>query len=381
MRKTLSAVCSTIRYYLSKRKYLLKIWLWIKKFKIRVRSFLLKAWLWLMKWKRPIVASLVALPTIFTVWYYDLLPATWSLVKELGLIGWGIYMVIEWLIGRKEAERQARLYAQAKQKLEDEAKRREEVKGYLKRHYENDILPVMRDWFKPSSKNVVIDPRSMSYSLLSGCAYYHPYGKSYVAKISEPELFPKNIVEEAVEHLTKGYPENWKKWLVLKDRVNDHLKRIVTVWEEIEGSVKIKTKELGLAEWEGGKPNPASNYYHVDSLVEIIWSDPEYYQSQKKHMWDEYDIRPDEKGGFEFGGTWAHSQKREILEKTKHCLTNESDRISGVKKNLWEQRSKLEKDGKDFEDFLKEIEDDWARRNIRIRSSCPTCKDYRKGGV
>jgi hypothetical protein len=131
-----------------------------------------------------------------------------------------------------------------------------------------------------------------------------------------------------------------------------------------------------LAEWEDEKLNPTSNYYHIDSLVNIVWSDPEYYRSQKKHMWDEYDTRPDEKGGFEFGGTWAHSQEREILEKLKQCLTNESERISGMKETLRKRKLKLEKGGKDFEGFLKKIEDDWVRRSIRIRSSCPTCKDW-----
>jgi len=47
-------------------------------------------------------------------------------------------------------------------------------------------------------------------------------------------------------------------------------------------------------------------------------------------------------------------------QKLKQCLTNGSNRIAGVK-NLWKQTPELDKDGKDFENYLKEIEDDWVR--------------------
>jgi hypothetical protein len=80
--------------------------------------------------------------------------------------------------------------------------------------------------------------------------------------------------------------------------------------------------------------------------------------------------------GFEFGmaGIWAHSQKRENLEKLKQFLTDESNKIYSTKENLHKQQLKLEKLSKGFEDFLKGIEDDWVRRNVRIRSTCPTCE-------
>lgn len=289
----------------------------------------------------------------------------------------GIIIYLYHLLWRdKEAEKFAETYAIKKQQLELRAAKCKELENRLKKHYENDLLPIIREWFKPAFLATRMKNHTMDYSLLSGRIYYYPQNKSVVSQISEPMHFPKNTVEEVVKHLTEGYPEYWKKWCTLKDNANNHLNRIVKVWEEIEDRVKVKAKELGLAEWNGKKLNPPSNYYHADILVGIIWSDPEHYQIQKKHLWDEYDIHSDEKGGFEFGGTWAHSQKREILEKLKQYLTNESDRISGAQKNLGEHKSKLEKEGTNLGNFLKEIEDDLMRRYIRIRSFCPTCKGW-----
>jgi hypothetical protein len=301
-----------------------------------------------------------------------------NFIKEYGLVGWGIYVVIEWLSGRKEAERQARLYAQAKQKLEDDAKQCEELKGYLKRHYENDLLPVMRDWFKPSSKIEPFGPGPLSYFLLSGYIYYEPDGKSVISLISEPKLFPKSIMDEVAEHLSMGYPDDWVKWTSLRDRANSHLNSVKNAWKEIEKNIKTKTKELGLVEWAGKGPIPKVDYYHTRPLVEVIWGDPEYYKSQGKHLWDEYAIQA-EGGGYQFGGVWTYSQTYETLEKLKKCLSDESNRISRVKQKFLKKKSKLDNERKDFENFLKQIEDDWVRRNVRIRSSCPTCRVWLDG--
>lgn len=354
--------------------------------KLQFRARVLRVWQFIKKWKRPIVTSLVVLPMIFIVWYYNLpsyvstvaggtVSAVLSFIKDYGLLGWGIYMFIEWLSGKKDAERQARLYAQAKQKLEDIAKRREELKGYLKKHYENDLLPVMRDWFKSSPKIDPFGPRPLSYFLLSGYVYYQPHGESVISRISEPMSFQKSVVDEVAEHLSTGCSDDWGKWISLKNSANSQLSSVKSAWKKIEKSIKIRTEELGLVEWDGRGAIPEFDYYHVRHLVEVIWSDPEYYQHQGKHLWDECTIQSEGKG-YQLGGVWAYSQTYETLEKLEKCLSNESKEVSRIKRKLLKKKSLLEREGKDFESFLKRIEDDWVRRNVQIPSSCPTCKDW-----
>lgn len=263
--------------------------------------------------------------------------------------------------------------AREKHKLEQKAAQRRKLEGYLNAHYENDLLPVIKAWLQPLVPP--IDDSRQEYSLLSASAYYHPHGKSVISELSEPNHHRENIVKEVIEHLRTGYPEVWGKWISLKEAVNDHLGSVVQKWEKIEEDVKVIAEEQGLAGWDGKGTKPTTDYCSINHLVEATWNDPEYYRTQKRHSWDEYEIHPAGEG-FQFGGTWAYSLRREVLEELKKRLTNESNKITEEKKNLEEERSNLESEGEVIKNSLKNIEEDYIRRHIEIRSSCPTCKKW-----
>jgi hypothetical protein len=81
-----------------------------------------------MQLKRPLIVSIIVLPTITCLWYFSLLPAAWRFINEAGLFGWGFYMVFEWLLSRESSpERLAqigRAEVERKQELEEIDRRR-----------------------------------------------------------------------------------------------------------------------------------------------------------------------------------------------------------------------------------------------------------------
>lgn len=136
-------------------------------------------------------------------------------------------------------------------------------------------------------------------------------------------------------------------------------------------------RKLGLPMWDGKGPIPTADYYHIDHLVTAIWKDPEYYEGQRRHIWDDYEIQH-ERDGWQFGGTWAFSQRQETLKELKDRLTLESGRITPIKGNLKSEKSNLERDGQAFANLLKNIEEDYIRHHKRIPSYCHTCEDWLK---
>jgi len=264
--------------------------------------------------------------------------------------------------------------ADAHKKDKEEA-RRKELESQIKTHYKNDLLPVMRGWFQPSEKvNLKVSGTSYDYGVLTVGIRFQLNGNSRIKELVEPRHFQQNIVTEVVEHLSKGYSEEWEKWIKLKNDVKLHLKSALQVMEEVETNIKKTTLKLGFIEWnlKGVRP---TDYCHIDIFVKLIWDDPEYHQHTKRHIWDDYEIKS-ENGAWQFGDILAYSQRRETLEQLKRCLNAESSRITGFKLRLSEEKSKLEGDSKVFKSFLENIEDDYLRRDKWIRSSCATCKDF-----
>lgn len=262
-----------------------------------------------------------------------------------------------------------------KDKLEQKDAQRRKLEGYLKTHHENDLLPVIRAWLERPKRHSFAACKPLEYSLLSASAHYHPHGKYNITEISEPTHLQENIVKEVIEHLRTGYHEVWDKWISLKKAINDHLSSVVQKLKEIEEDVKVIAEELGLVAWDGKGGKPTTDYYSIRKLVEGIWGDPEHYQKHEKHTWDGYEIYL-EGEGFTFGGIWAYSLRRQVLEELKRRLTNESHKITAENKKLEEERSHLESEGKNVKNSLKNIEEDYLRRHIWIRSSCSTCKEW-----
>ncbi len=100
--------------------------------------------------RQPLIVSAIVLPTIASLRYLNLLPQTLSFINQAGLIGWGIYIFFEFLRGRNSAREEARLYAQEKQKLEEESKKREKREADLVEHRKKLLSTYLDEFRNPA---------------------------------------------------------------------------------------------------------------------------------------------------------------------------------------------------------------------------------------
>jgi len=254
--------------------------------------------------------------------------------------------------------------------------RKKQLEDYLKKHYENDLLPVMREWFKPAELPHMKISETHDYEILSAEIHYQPHNKSKIKKLSEPKHFEPNIIQDGIEHLRKGYPREWENWSKLKENVNTHLDKVVEIWSDIENSIENFANKSELIKWDGRGPLP-SNFIVLDSLVRAVWNDPEYYQQTKRHVWDDYQINQNG-NGWEFGGYWVKSQNRQSLIDFKNQLTIESGKIKNIKKELDKEKIKLEEKGQAFKIFLSSIDENYIRSHKRVPGFCLTCDPWLK---
>lgn len=266
----------------------------------------------------------------------------------------------------------------AKQRTIDRYK---ELKAYLKKHYEEELLPVIRSWFVRRSSGTTLE-----YVVLSASTHYGTNGNSDIVKLTEPPTPTPEILNDVIEHLSKGIPQDWEAWLTLKAKVNSHLESVVKAWKNIEDNLTQECKELGLVEWDGRGQEPLNNYW-MWRIMNMLWPDPEYFEHQGKHLWDDYRIqqesrsvtRSDGNAGAETVyrfGDFASSNKEENLDKLRTYLDQQSLTIGEIKKDLTREKSSLEKAGEDLRNSLRSIQENYERRHMNIPSSCSTCEEW-----
>ncbi len=97
--------------------------------------------------KRPVVISVIVLSVIGVSLRYNLLPAEYTLANDAGLIGWGIYILFEWIRGRGEGPtptldqlKEAAVYGQrVKHELEEESKKRDRLNEEKRAHHKDVV--------------------------------------------------------------------------------------------------------------------------------------------------------------------------------------------------------------------------------------------------
>lgn len=275
-----------------------------------------------------------------------------------------------------------RTQAQEKQRLEEVSKEKERLRGYLKVHYEKDILPEIESWLDSVSPTARLstEPRA-TYDVpdLAFAAYNAPSG-IYKGHLD----FQASRAEEVKAHLGSG---GWAKWETLRDLTNSQLDKVVEIWRDIEKDVREFTKGLGLDEWDGffrpidapARTGPPKEYFWLHRLLYQIWQGSDWASLEVS----EYDDSFYQTKMWQYAGGAARSQKREPLDKLKAWLPTESSNIA-TKRAALPSLTPIESALVAFRKMQGEIDYDYHTRHsdkagvgiASLPNSCSICKDW-----
>jgi len=343
MGKTLSVVCSTIRYYLSKHKYLLKIWLWMKKFKITVAMRSL--WIWIRRrWKILSASAVIALAIWFLaqwLWYQSLIPESWHVfITYTDPIMWVIFTILDFLRGRKPEPL-------TQEQLRRELTRSAEQTQRLRK--EENTNKMHRD---AVYKEIC--------SLLS--KYSGFFTLQHWLSYPDPDSFPEELSHlEAYNAL--GIARTVKR---LCDQFNADLQKAINdIKGEFETNLALKqrveNKKISLQRYDI-VPRPR-NFYSPDILACNIFDNAENFQPYVVETID---------GRFKIGNTVAETDNRAELQ----WFTELTNGYSLGKVELFKKLHGRERDAiakrKDFFDALA-----WIKRKLdsghSLEGKCDLC--------
>jgi hypothetical protein len=328
----------------------------------------MKAWQFIRKWKRPIGTSLVVLPTIFVVWYYNLLPETWSLIKELGLVGWVLYILFEYFVGRKkpsDLEKAAIQAAERKHELEVKQKK-------IERHRQ-DVLEVYNKW-------------SSSY-----WAHFHEsliYGNVYLSKIylsNSPE--GEKYYKEAREDL-QCWQSVYKLLIDAELLVQEANRRA----DELENLALQATEQLmekeGLKEWFKGGADVGKGYYEpgiVEFLIlKPVWEGSKYSKPNIAYQNDGIVIIENNQTVATLATRIKSPDEAEKLIQVFNDFSNKLNEVrkdqnfcSNLCKNIAELQSDFTKAVEAYDNFAKELKEvvikDLENFGFPNGGRCPIC--------
>jgi hypothetical protein len=191
---------------------------------------------------------------------------------------WVLYMIFEWLSGRRDAERQARLYAREKQKLEERAERREELERLI-REDSKELIDTLRLWFNPPDIGhirISTGETILKYHLSFASVIYQVDGKTkpMINNLQEPWWLDARLVERIKEHLLNS---DWNLWIKAKEAVDTHLEKIKGLWESIEDTLRSELIHNcpSMTEWYPYRENPPAEYYNMNFCLDYVWSEVE----------------------------------------------------------------------------------------------------------
>jgi len=259
--------------------------------------------------------------------------------------------------------------------------RYDELKGYLKKHSEEDILPVLKRWTVDSAPSTIFG--GLRYTVLSVSAYYAPKRQSSIGKLTEPNTSNPNILADITEHLSKGVPGDWRKWNGLKIEVASHLGKVVDEWNRIEDATRTECQELGLVEWDGTGQEPLERCT-MTRIVETLWVDSDPSRGSGKHVWDidpipkepRLWVKPDGSGSREDVHRLldlAASRNAETLKGLMRFLNSEGIEVRTTRENLAIESTAIEKEGQEFRTSLVAVADAYERLHVPVPASCSTC--------
>ncbi len=269
-----------------------------------------------------------------------------------------------------------------KSKLSTEAKKRkaEELRSYLKDHYNEELMPTLREWFYadfPSSGPRYLVESAIHYS----SAVFGPNGQSHIRGLADPTRHGMQVAE-LKQHLGA---QNWKSWEKLKAETDSYLQAVVKAWLGIESD--LKANRFGLVDADSAQFAPA-NRYRSSALVPTIWQDADQFEASKKHEWDQYPIIQQhelyhrEDGSvahemlWEFGGVWVCAKDKKDAEDFRNYLNEVSKKATGPKVALKSQLRPLKEDADEFWLVLKSIIDNYEIMHQEITTTCARCKPW-----
>jgi hypothetical protein len=101
-----------------------------------------------------------------------------------------------------------------------------EYRGYLKNHYETELIPAIQHWGElPTAQGAVIDPHTLGeHSFFGSEVQYYPDGKSVSSPFERNRLcciFQGRFENASERPLGKmGEPQSWDKFLSIKSAVH-----------------------------------------------------------------------------------------------------------------------------------------------------------------
>jgi hypothetical protein len=302
-------------------------------------------WYFVKKWRRPFVISLVVLPTVSILWYYNLLPETWNIVNQLGLVGWGIYILYEWFANRKKPSdeeklaKMATIIAEESQKLKE---KREAIDKHTKVVYD-EIVELVN--------------RSSDFLYRLGHWLYCP----------DPDKFP----EELSSHLSAYNALSIA--ITAKKQCGDYnidLEK-TTADTETDFISLVESKGFSLKCY-GIVPHP-DRYYSPDIMAWIIY--------QSTGNFEPYTIEPAQgrQGWFQTkagANTIAQTDDKVELESFTKLANDYSLGKIEVFKKFHERRQKAWGEVKGFFDALSEIKKKLDSGHL-LKGKCHLCPDSR----
>jgi hypothetical protein len=255
---------------------------------------------------------------------------------------WVIYMVFDWLSGRKDAERQAKLYAQEKQKLEEESKRKEKhtkavygeiVNLFAKRA---DFVAHLGDWL------ICPDP------------------DGFAEELSHLEAYNALSIIKCAKELCKAFNTDLEK------AVSDTKNEFAELWEKFAEKECKEDKKFSLQRYDM-MPHP-DRYYSPDVLAWNIYHDAGAFHP--------YEIQPmhQREGWYRVGNGVAETDNLVELKRFTDFANEHSLKKVEVFKELHAKRRVAMAKLEEFFDALGQIERKLKSGNP-LKGKCGNCPD------
>jgi len=253
---------------------------------------------------------------------------------------WVIYMVFDWLSGRKDAERQAKLYAQEKQKLEEESKRKEkhtnavygEIDDLLTKRA--DFVAHLGDWL------ICPDPDGFAEEL----SHLEAYNALSIVKCAKGLCKTFNTdLDKAIDDTKEEFPELWEAF-AQKERA--------------EGKFSLQRYTY---------PYP-DRYYSPDIVAWNI-----YHDAGAFHPYEIQPMRPRE-GWYRIGNGVAETDNLVELKAFTDFVNDYSLKKVEVFKELHDKRRVAMTKLAEFFDALGQIEKKLKSGNP-LKGKCGNCPD------
>jgi hypothetical protein len=243
------------------------------------------------------------------------------------------------------------------------------------------VLEGYRRWFgripqRPQRVGYIL----IDYRIDEAAAFYLATEQVILQELN----FPKEI--DAVQDSMRSHlgAENWARWESLAGAVNGHLRSVTAIWDDIARRLEPAGQKAGLFPSSRPTEAPVDTYWPA-LFVEAIWNDPHHFDSNRKHLWEGYEIvkdlavvpmrhTEDTVQSWIFEGTnLARSQSRESLETIKEAWKLEAQRAGPLIRAKLEERAAIESQAAAFKRLVGGVVEDYQREG-KLGGTCRQCE-------